>query len=89
MRLQLGPGFHKKRADSLAGATRGTLAAVARHAARRRVDARCAAPTMRTWQAQLREAAFASGRLATVLVDHALERGTPAEDLLAVVVRAR
>ena len=41
------------------------------------------------WQAQLREAAFASGRLATVLVDDAMRRGAPAEDLLAVVVRAR
>lgn len=41
------------------------------------------------WQAQLREAAFASGRLATVVVDDAMRRGAPAEDLLAVVVRAR
>jgi GAF domain-containing protein len=41
------------------------------------------------WQARLRSAAFASGRLATVLVDDALKRGAPAEDLLAVVVRAR
>jgi hypothetical protein len=41
------------------------------------------------WQAQLREAAFASGRLATVVVDDALKRGAPSEDLLAVVVRAR
>lgn len=41
------------------------------------------------WQAQLRETAPASGRLASVLVDIALRRGEPSEDLLAVVVRAR
>jgi hypothetical protein len=41
------------------------------------------------WQTRLRQAAFASGRLATVLVEDALRRGAPAEDLLAVVVRAR
>ena len=40
------------------------------------------------WQAQLRQAAVAS-RLATVLVDEALRRGAPTDDLLAVVVRAR
>ena len=86
--MQLGPGFHKKRADSLAGASRGhsplsadTLVVVASTALRGSDDAH--------WQAQLREAAFASGRLATVLVDDALRRGAPSEDLLAVVVRAR
>ena len=85
---QLGPGFHKKRADSLAGASRGhsplppdTLLVVASTALRGADDAQ--------WHAQLREAAFASGRLATVLVEDALRRGTPSEDLLAVVVRAR
>ena len=85
---QLGPGFHKKRADSLAGASRGqstlapdTLLVVASTALRGTDDAH--------WHAQLREAAFASGRLATVLVEDALRRGTPSEDLLAVVVRAR
>jgi hypothetical protein len=41
------------------------------------------------WQAHLRQAAFASGRLATVLVEDALRRGAPTDDLLAVVVRAR
>jgi hypothetical protein len=39
------------------------------------------------WQAQLRE--NASGRLATALVEQALEAGEPSEDVLAVVVRAR
>jgi hypothetical protein len=41
------------------------------------------------WQMQLRSAAFASGRLASVIVDQALKRGAPDGDLLAVVVRAR
>lgn len=41
------------------------------------------------WEAQLRSAAFASGRLATVLVEETLKRGAPDGDLLAVVVRAR
>jgi GAF domain-containing protein len=89
--MQLGPGVTrevKKRADSLAGATRGEaelppdmLLVVASSALRGDDDTR--------WQAQLREAAFASGRLATVLVEDALRRGSPSEDLLAVVVRAR
>jgi GAF domain-containing protein len=41
------------------------------------------------WEVQLREAAPASGRLASVLVELALRRSEPSEDLLAVVVRAR
>ena len=41
------------------------------------------------WQTELRTAAFASGRLASVIVDRALQRGEPSGDLLAVVVRAR
>lgn len=41
------------------------------------------------WRALLREVAPASGRLASVLVDGEARRGEPAEDLLAVVVRAR
>jgi len=41
------------------------------------------------WQEILRDNAPASGRLASVLVDLALRAGTPREDLLAVVVRAR
>lgn len=41
------------------------------------------------WEDKLRGAAPASGRLAAVLVEQALEAGQPAEDLLAVVVRAR
>jgi len=41
------------------------------------------------WQTHLRESAFASGRLASVVVEAALKRGEPREDLLAVVVRAR
>lgn len=41
------------------------------------------------WEARLRESAPASGRLASVLVDLAVKRGEPTEDLLAVVVRAR
>jgi GAF domain-containing protein len=41
------------------------------------------------WCALLREVAPASGRLASVLVDGEARRGEPAEDLLAVVVRAR
>jgi len=41
------------------------------------------------WQQKLLEVAPASGRLATLLVEHALEAGDPAEDLLAVVVRSR
>jgi GAF domain-containing protein len=42
-----------------------------------------------TWQAELQELAPASGRLASVLVDTALRRGEPKEDLLVVIVRAR
>lgn len=41
------------------------------------------------WQSQLRESAPASGRLASVLVERALEDGEPREDLLAVIVRSR
>lgn len=41
------------------------------------------------WQGQLRESAPASGRLASVLVEKALEDGEPREDLLAVIVRSR
>ena len=41
------------------------------------------------WTNVLRDHAPASGRLASVLVEQALRRGEPAEDLLAVVVRAR
>jgi hypothetical protein len=41
------------------------------------------------WEQRLLEVAPASGRIATVLVTHALEAGDPAEDLLAVVVRSR
>jgi len=73
---------------SLAGATRGktvlppdTLVVIASTALRGSDDAR--------WQSALREAAPASGRLATVLVDNALRAGEPQEDLLAVVVRTR
>ncbi|MEO8845525.1 MAG: SpoIIE family protein phosphatase [Kofleriaceae bacterium] len=40
------------------------------------------------WRELLRDSA-PSGRLATVLVEHALRAGVPSEDLLAVVVRAR
>jgi len=88
--VQLGPGFQqqKKRADSLAGATRGStefvqdmLLVVASTGLRGQNDAE--------WSTQLRQAAFASGRLAAVLVEDALKLGTPSEDLLAVVVRAR
>ncbi|HSN27823.1 MAG TPA: SpoIIE family protein phosphatase [Kofleriaceae bacterium] len=88
--VQLGPGFlqTKPRAETLDGATRGTtplppdtLLVVASSGLRGLDDA--------AWQAQLRQAAFASGRLAAVLVEDALRRGTPTEDLLAVVVRAR
>ena len=88
--VQLGPGFlqTKRRADSLEGATRGaaplspdTLLVVASSGLRGLDD--------KNWESQLRHAAFASGRLAAVLVEDALKRGTPSEDLLAVVVRAR
>src|SRR3569623_1548380 len=88
--VQLGPGFQqqKQRADSLAGATRGStefvqdmLLVVASTGLRGQNDAE--------WSTQLRQAAFASGRLAAVLVEDALKLGTPSEDLLAVVVRAR
>jgi len=88
--VQLGPGIQqaKKRADSLAGATRGqtplaqdTLLVVASSGLRGADDAQ--------WMTQLRQTAFASGRLAAVVVEDALRRGTPTEDLLAVVVRAR
>lgn len=41
------------------------------------------------WHDKLLELAPSSGRLATALVEHALAAGEPAEDLLAVVVRAR
>jgi hypothetical protein len=41
------------------------------------------------WQAAVRNAAPSGGRLATALVEIALRRGEPNEDLLAVVVRAR
>jgi len=41
------------------------------------------------WATKLREAAPASGRLASVLVDTVLKAGEPREDLLAVVVRSR
>lgn len=41
------------------------------------------------WQTELREQAPTSGRLASVLVEHALRSGDPKEDLLAVVVRSR
>jgi len=85
--VRLGPDF-SKRVDTLAGASRGRAAmspdlllVVASTELRGPDDAR--------WQAQLREAAFASGRLATVLVEDALKQGAPSEDLLAVVVRAR
>lgn len=73
---------------SLGGATRhraafppDTLLVVASTALRGDDDAR--------WQAQLRETAPAGGRLASVLVDIAARHGTPDEDLLAVIVRAR
>jgi len=46
-------------------------------------------PDDERWRALLREVAPASGRLASVLVDGEARRGEPAEDLLAVVVRAR
>jgi hypothetical protein len=39
---------------------------------------------MRLW-----EVANAGSRMASLLVEKAAERGTPVEDLLAVVVRAR
>jgi hypothetical protein len=41
------------------------------------------------WMGQVRAVASAGPRLASVLVDAALERGEPLEDLLAVVVRQR
>ena len=41
------------------------------------------------WMGQVRAVASAGPRLASVLVDVALARGEPAEDLLAVVVRQR
>lgn len=41
------------------------------------------------WEKRLVEAAPASGRLASVLVEGALRMGAPTEDLLAVVVRSR
>ncbi len=73
---------------SLAGVTKqsaklppDTLLVVASGALRGSDDA--------TWLEHLREAAPASGRLASVLVDGATKRGTPTEDLLAVVVRPR
>lgn len=43
----------------------------------------------KAWEQRLLEAAPASGRLVGVLVEQALVAGDPAEDLLAVVVRAR
>ncbi|HUS32830.1 MAG TPA: SpoIIE family protein phosphatase [Kofleriaceae bacterium] len=46
-------------------------------------------PDDESWQTRLQEFAPASGRLASVLVDTALKAGEPAEDMLAVVVRAR
>jgi GAF domain-containing protein len=83
--IQMGPGA---RVADMSNTARGkallpadTLLVVASTGLRGTDDAR--------WQGQLREAAFASGRLATVLVDDAMRRGAPAEDLLAVVVRAR
>jgi GAF domain-containing protein len=83
----LGPGVHALATD-LGTAARGTsslpaggLVVVASTGLRGTDNAR--------WAAQLREAAFASGRLATVVVDDAVRRGAPASDLLAVVVRAR
>jgi hypothetical protein len=73
---------------SLNVATRGTmplpadtLLVVASSALRGTDDAR--------WQQELRESAPASGRLATVLVEHSLKARDPDEDLLAVVVRSR
>jgi hypothetical protein len=41
------------------------------------------------WEQRLIQLAPASGRLASVLLENALEAGEPAEDLLAVVVRSR
>jgi hypothetical protein len=41
------------------------------------------------WTAMVRDAAPAGPRLASVLVDAALEHGPPREDLLAVVIRER
>jgi GAF domain-containing protein len=83
--VQIGPGA---RAPDLSATARGraplpadTLLVVASTGLRGTDDTK--------WQNQLREAAFASGRLATVLVDDAMRRGAPGEDLLAVVVRAR
>jgi GAF domain-containing protein len=46
-------------------------------------------PDDKAFEIELREASPAAGRLATVLVENALRRGEPSEDLLAVVVRAR
>jgi len=46
-------------------------------------------PDSDSWQMTLRDHAPASGRLATVLVEHALRDHDPDEDLLAVVVRSR
>ncbi|HEY1557431.1 MAG TPA: SpoIIE family protein phosphatase [Kofleriaceae bacterium] len=73
---------------SLAAATRGTeplpddtLLVVASTALRGDDD--------EAWQRMVRERAPAAARLASVLVDTALAAGTPAEDLLAVVVRTR
>jgi hypothetical protein len=73
---------------SLEGATRGTtplpadtLLVVASSGLR--------GPDSDSWQMTLRDHAPASGRLATVLVEHALRDHDPDEDLLAVVVRSR
>lgn len=78
--VQLGPGV-----AGIERSARGTIAlppdrllVVASTGLRGTDDAR--------WEARLREAAVAGGRLATVLVEEALGRGEPTEDLLAVTV---
>ena len=85
--LELGGGGERLGA-SLAMATRGTvelppdtLLVVASTGLRGADDAR--------WQRSLRELARTGPRLASALVEAALRRGVPDEDLLAVVVRLR
>jgi hypothetical protein len=84
----LGGGQQQSPGASLQVATRGktplppdTLLVVASTGLRGPDDGR--------YQDTLRMTAHASGRLATALVENALRRGDPAEDLLAVVVRSR
>jgi hypothetical protein len=46
-------------------------------------------PDDAAWERRLLDLALTTGRIASVLVEAALEAGEPAEDLLAVVVRSR